>query len=169
MDPQALSEVLRTGEGVYLWCRRGLVITSFVSAACMMLIGLFQMGLIRHLSEPPFRFFNADKVDAAPEAYSRMFLPMPDAFLGLVSYAITVALVSLGGADRFESRPWLWAPLVMGLKVAVDAVQAGKLTWEQWDLHRQFCFWCLIAAAASFVAVPLAVPETWAALKRLFS
>ncbi|MBW3597082.1 MAG: vitamin K epoxide reductase family protein [Planctomycetes bacterium] len=169
MDPQALSEVLRTGEGLYLWCRRGMVITSFVAAGCMMFIGLYQMGLIRHLPEPPFRLFNADKVDAAPEAYNRMWLPMPDAFLGLVSYAVTVALVSLGGADRFQRWPWLLVPLLMGLKVVADAVQAGKLSWEQWDLHRAFCFWCLVAALATFVAVPLAAPETWAAIKRAFS
>lgn len=160
MDPQALSEILRTGEGLYLWCRRGIVVTSIVAAICMMLVGIYQMGLIRHLPEPPFRLFNADKVDAAPEAYNRMYLPMPDAFLGLVSYAITAALATLGSADRFERWPWWgWVPLVMALKVFVDAVQAGKLSWEQWDLHRAFCFWCMVAAAATFLAVPLAVPE----------
>lgn len=170
MDPESLSEVLRTGEGLYLWCRRGIVVVSFVAAACMMFIGLYQMGLIRHLPEPPFRLLNADKVDAAPEAYSRLYLPMPDAFLGLVSYAITAALAALGSADRFQRWPWWgWVPLVLGLKVLADAFQAGKLSWEQWDLHRQFCFWCLVAAAATFLAVPLAVPESWAALKRLFS
>jgi len=131
MSPEELSEVLRTGEGLYLWCRRALVVTSFVSVVCMMLVGIYQMGLIRHLPEPPLPYLNADKVDAAPEAYHRMRLPMPDAFLGLVSYALTVALVSLGGADRWERWPWLWVPLAMGLKVVIDAVQAGRLTWEQ--------------------------------------
>ncbi len=166
MDPQALSEALRTGDGMFLWCRRGIVATSFVAAICMMVVGIYQMGLIRHLPEPPFRFFNADKVDATPEAYSRMFLPMPDAFLGLLSYAITAALASLGAADRFER--WWWLPLLLGVKVLADAYQAGKLSWEQWALHRQFCFWCLVAAAVTFVAVPLALPESWAALRRLF-
>jgi uncharacterized membrane protein len=166
MEPQALSEVLRTGDGLYLWCRRGIIATSFVAAVCMMIVGIYQMGLIRHLPEPPFRLFNADKVDAAPQAYSRMSLPMPDAFLGLVSYALTAALASLGGADRFER--WWWLPLLLGAKVLADAYQASKLSWEQWTLHRQFCFWCLVAAAATFVAVPLALPESWTALRRLF-
>jgi uncharacterized membrane protein len=166
MDPQALCETLRTGDGLYLWCRRGLVGTSFMSELCMMLVGLYQMGIIRHLPEPPFGFFDADKVDASAEAYNRMDLPMPDAFLGLISYAITAALASAGGADRFERMPWL--PLLLNAKVLADAFQAGKLSWEQWTSHRRFCFWCLVATAFTFSAVPLAMPESWAALKRLF-
>lgn len=166
MNPEQLSEVLRLGSGLYLWCRRGIVLTSFLAALCMMIVATYQMGIVRHLIEPPLRFFNANKVDASAEAYGRMSLPMPDAFIGLVSYAITAALASLGGADRFER--WWWLPLLLALKLWVDAFQAGKLSWEQWSLHRQFCFWCLLAAVASLIAVPLSIPESWAALKRLF-
>jgi hypothetical protein len=131
----------------------------------MAVVGAYQMGLIRHLPEPPLRLFDADEVDAAPQAYSRMSLPMPDAFLGLVSYAVTAGLASAGGADRAGRRGWL--PALMGAKVLADAYQAGKLSWEQWALHRRFCFWCLLAAGATFAAVPLALPESWAALKHL--
>lgn len=85
MDPQQLSEILRTGDGLYLWCRRGVVITSFIAALCKQLIGLFQMGLIRHLPEPPLPLLDADKVVSAARAYSPLWLRMSDAFLGLVS------------------------------------------------------------------------------------
>ena len=87
---------------------------------------------------------DADRVDAAPEAYSRMWLPMPDAMLGLLSYAITAVLGSLGGAARYD-RLW-WLVLLLFVKVLADAYQAGKLSWEQWSLHQAFCFWCLAAA-----------------------
>lgn len=167
LEPAELSEALRTETGLYLWCRRGLVITSFVSILCMQIVALYQMGLVKHLIEPPWRYFNADKVDAAAEAYHRMGLPMPDAMLGIVSYAVTVALVSVGGPDRFER--WWWLPLLMGAKVLIDALQAGRLSWEQWAQHNAFCFWCLIAAASTFVAVPLAAPESWAAIKGLLN
>lgn len=163
MEPEALSEALRTETGVYMWCRRGLVITSFISILCMQVVALFQMGIVKRLPEPPWRWFDSAKVDAAAEAYNRMWLPMPDAMLGIVSYAVTVALVSLGGPDRFER--WWWLPVIMGVKVLIDAVQAGQLSWEQWSVHSAFCFWCLIAAGATFAAVPLAVPEVWAALR----
>lgn len=55
----------------------------------------------------------------------------------------------------------------MAAKILVDAVQAGRLTWEQWSVHGAFCFWCLLAAFATFVAVPLAVPEATAAVRSL--
>ena len=132
-----------------------------------MFVGIYQMGIIKHLPEPPLPRMDADRVDAAPAAYSRMWLPMPDAMLGLMSYAVTAALASLGGAGRFE-RLW-WIPLAMAVKVGVDAVQAGQLSWEQWAVHRAFCFWCLVAAITTFIAVPLAIPETVATIKRLTS
>lgn len=165
MDPQQLSEILRSGEGGYLWYRRGLVLTSFIAALNMMFIGLYQMGILRHLPEPPLPNMNADKVDAAPQAYSPMGLPMPDAFLGLLSYAVTAMLAVIGPVDRVERYAWI--PLLLGLKVLVDATQAGRLTYDQWAHHRAFCFWCLVAATATFAAVPLAAPETIAAVKRI--
>lgn len=141
------------------------MVTPFIAALCMQLIGLFQMGLIKHLPEPPLPHLDADKVDSAAQAYSPFWLPMPDAFLGLVSYAVTAALAVVGPADRVQR--YAWVPLLLGLKVLVDAVQAGRLTYDQWAKHQAFCFWCLVAAFATFVAIPLAAPEAYAAAKRL--
>jgi uncharacterized membrane protein len=165
-DPSALSEALRTEGGWILWCRRGIVITSFVAALCMMFIGLYQMGIIGRLPEPPLPRMNAEKVDAAPQAYSPMGIPMPDAFLGLFSYAVTAMLAVIAGPKRWETLWWL--PLLLAVKVLIDAFQAGRLSYAQWADHRAFCFWCLVAATATFAAVPLAIPEAYLALKRLF-
>jgi len=52
---------------------------------------------------------------------------------------------------------------------AFDAVQAGKLSVNQWTEHRAFCFWCLLAAGSTFAAVPLVVPEARAALRQLLA
>jgi hypothetical protein len=41
VDGQALSKALRTDGGLYLFCRRGIVLTSFVGGASMMVIGLY--------------------------------------------------------------------------------------------------------------------------------
>jgi uncharacterized membrane protein len=90
---------------------------------------------------------------------------MPKALLGLGSYAATAILAAMEAADRVQRQPWI--PVALGAKVLVDAVQAGKVTWEQWARQRAFCFWCLLAAGATWATLPLALPEASVAVRRL--
>ena len=163
MDAAELSEQLRLGTGEYLEKRRMIVALQIVAGASMSLITLYQIGMIRHLPEPPLPLLNADAVDAAPEAYA--ILSTPDAALGLVSYGATAVLAAMAGPDRATTRPWV--PLVMIAKILIDALVAAKLTVDQATKHRAFCFWCLISALASFVSLPLALPEARAALRSI--
>ena len=76
-------------------------------------------------------------------------------------------LAAMGGEDRAGTRPWI--PLALATKVSLDALFGAKLTVKQWTRHRAFCSWCLLAASASVVPVPLVVPEARAALRRIDS
>lgn len=163
MKPEALSRQLRQGSGPFLTRRRGIVGLSLVSINAMGLIALYQIGIIQHLPEPPIAGLDADKVDASAEAYA--YFSTPDAFIGLGSYAVTMGLAAMGGKDRATQQPWI--PVALAVKVIFDAAQAGKLTVDQWTKHRAFCFWCLLAASATFATVPLAMPEARVALDRL--
>ena len=154
-----LSDELRKGVSRDLARRRRIVALSLVASGSMAVITLYQVGLIKHLPEPPLPFMNADKVDASAEAYEK--LSTPDAVLGLGSYAATMALAAMGGADRVRTMPWV--PIALAGKVAVDVATAAKLSIDQWTKHRAFCFWCLLAAAATFATAPLVVPEAIAA------
>ncbi len=165
MKPEKLSRELRKGSGLFLARRRGIVGLSLISVNAMGLIALYQMGIIEHLPEPPLAGLDADKVDASAEAYA--YFSTPDAVIGLGSYALTMGLAAMGGQDRETDQPWI--PLALAAKVLVDAAQAGKLTVDQWTKHRAFCFWCLLAAGATFATVPLAMPEARAALDRLMT
>ena len=60
----------------------------------------------------------------------------------------------MGGRDRAR-----WMSLALAAKVGFDAANAVRLTVVQWKDFRAWCFWCLIAASATFAMVPLAVPE----------
>ncbi len=163
MTPEQLSRELRLGSGPFLARWRGIAGLSLLSIASMGIISLYQTGIIKHLPEPPG--FNADKVDAAAEAYQ--YLMTPDAVLGLGSYAMTLALAAMGGQERTREQPWI--PLLLAAKVLVDAANAGKLTLDQWTKHRAFCFYCLTAAAATFGTVPLAFGEARAAWRHITS
>ncbi len=162
-EAAALSRELRTGSGGALRRRRAIVALSAVSLASMTVISLYQTGVIPHLPEPPLPGLDADKVDGSPEAYA--ILSTPDAALGAVSYAATLALAAMDGADRAQDAPWI--PLALAAKVGGDAVAAAKLTLDQWRKQKTFCSWCLAAAAATFACVPLAVPEARAAWRTL--
>ncbi len=157
---RALSHELRTSQDAHLRRRRRVVALSLVAAGAMGVITLFQMGITKHVPEPPLPKLDADKVDASAEAYAK--LATPDAVLGLGSYAATMTLAAMGGADRVRTQPWL--PLALAAKVGFDVLQAGKLTVDQWTKHRAFCSWCLLAAAATFAMAPLVVPEAREAL-----
>src|SRR5919197_1929840 len=143
MDPTDLSQVLRETTDATMRRRRGVIVLSLAAAGSMGLIALYQAGVIRHIPEPPLPGLDADKVDASPEAFER--LQVGDAFLGFVSYGLTMTLAAMGPPDRAERRPLI--PLALAGKAAFDAAMAAKLTIDQWTKHKAFCFWCLVAAA----------------------
>lgn len=165
MKPETLSRELRLGSSRFLRLRRKTLGLSLAAVGAMAPIALYQMGVIKHLPEPPLPGLNADKVDAAGEAYA--MLATPDAVLGIASYAVTAWLAALGGEDRAQTRPWV--PLALATKVALDAAVGAKLTADQWTKHRAFCTWCLIGACASWATVPFVIPEARAALRRTTS
>lgn len=162
-SPSRLSAELRTGRSGDLARRRTVAGLGLVSMGAMAVISLYQMGIIDHLPEPSLTLLDADEVDASAEAYAK--LRMPDAVLGMNSYAVTLALAAMGGADRARERPWI--PLALAAKAAVDALQAARLSRAQWTEHRAFCSYCLVAAGATFATLPLVLPEARKALRAI--
>ncbi|HSH38367.1 MAG TPA: vitamin K epoxide reductase family protein [Chthoniobacterales bacterium] len=163
MKPAELSRELRHGTGDFLEERRGIVISSLTAIGCMGLIGLYQIGVIKHVPEPKLPGLDADKVDASDEAYGHF--QVGDAFIGLGSYATTMGLAAMGPKDRAKTQPWI--PLALAVKATADAAQAAKLTYDQFAKHKAACSWCLIAAAATFVTAALVIPEARAAAEQL--
>jgi uncharacterized membrane protein len=160
MDPEDLSRAVRQTIDPTMSRRRGVIALSLAAAGSMGLIALYQSGLIRHIPEPPLPALDADKVDASAEAFERF--EVGDAFLGFVSYGVTMTLAAMGPPDRAMRQPWI--PLTLAGKVAFDVATAAKLTVDQWTKHKAFCFWCLVAATATFATAPLVVGEARRAL-----
>jgi hypothetical protein len=163
LKEQALSREWRLGSGAFLPQRRAIIGLSMVSALSMGLITLYQVGIIKHLPEPPLPGLDADRVDASAEAYSRF--STPDGVLGLGNYVATMGLAAMGGQDRAKERPWI--PLALAAKVAFDTSQAIRLFFDQKNKFHAFCSWCLLAASATLATIPLVIPETLAALRQL--
>jgi uncharacterized membrane protein len=145
--------------------RRAATGLSLLATLALGVVEAYQAGLLRAVPEPRLWFLDADKVDASGEAYHS--LGTPDAGLGIVSYGVTIALVTAGAQDRAETKPWL--PLLAAAKVVTDALNGGYLFVEQVSKHRAVCSWCTVAAAASAATVPLVLPEArraWTWLRR---
>ncbi len=53
MTPEQLSRELRLGSGRFLQQRRKVLGLSLIAVGAMMPISLYQMGVIKHLPEPP--------------------------------------------------------------------------------------------------------------------
>jgi uncharacterized membrane protein len=152
---ERVSSDLRTGDGDMLRRRRRVATMALGAAGSMGVVTAYQMGLLRHLPEPPIPLLDADRVDASGEAYQ--YLKTPDAALGLASYAVTLVLAGMGPSRRAIERPWV--PLALAAKVALDTVSGLYLTVEQGSKHRRFCSWCLAAAGLSAAMVPQVLPE----------
>lgn len=160
---ERVSDDLRFGRSKTLTARRRQAALMLTASASLGVVSLYQLGLVRHLPEPPLPVFDADAVDASGEAY---WLGLTsDAALGMASAAASLALIGMGADDRAKEKPLI--PLLAVAKLASDAVGGVYLTAEQLSQHRKLCSWCLLASAAQVAAVPLALPEARAALRRL--
>ncbi|HZH26742.1 MAG TPA: vitamin K epoxide reductase family protein [Azospirillaceae bacterium] len=162
-SPRELSHQLRLESDGDLHRRRWIVGLSFLGSTMAQIVGLYQMGVIRRLPDPPFGPFDSSRVDASDYAYKRM--QTPDALLVLGTYAVTAILAGAGGRNRAETHPYL--PIAMAAKTASDAVVAVKLGREEWAENKALCAYCQVASAATMASAVLAVPEAVRAVRHL--
>lgn len=161
-EAQALSQQLRQNSSTFMRLRRWIFGLSTLSALSMEFISLYQMGIIPHLPDPPLPHIDSDAIDASPDAYEK--LEMPDAVLGMVNYGVTMMLTAMGAPDRAQTQPWI--PLAMAAKTSFDTYQAGKLYFTQKG-KKVYCIYCIFAASATALTVPLAIPEAYKAVGNL--
>ena len=160
---ESVSDALRRLASPDLTRRRRTAGLGLVSIGALTVVTAYQVGLLKHVPEPPGGYLDADRVDASGEAYQ--LLGTPDGALGIASYAATVALAAMGAADRATTQPWI--PLLATAKAGLDLVSGGYLFAEQVTKHKKLCSWCTVAAAASVVAFPQTLPEARRALATL--
>src|SRR3546814_20661519 len=90
--------------------------------ASMGIVSLLQMGIVKHLPDPPTRrpHFHSDKVNSSNEAYG---YGMPDGPLTLAAHAANIVLAAAGPPERSQDRPWipLLARMIPGTQAAVAA------------------------------------------------
>lgn len=118
------------------------------------IISLYQLGVIRHLPDPPGRLFDSDRVNASHKAYAH---GLPDGPLGLLQYAVTLGTLAFGGTRRTgRSRAANW--LLAGL-VGAGAFSALEYLRDMIFKEKRVCPYCVTGAALNLSMVPLAWKE----------
>ena len=165
MKPKArqLALELRNGTDAFLEHRRTAAALALVSMTSLAVVALYQLGVIKELPEPELPGLDAEKVNGSAEAYQ--LLNIPDAVLGLGSYAATLGLTAMGGSDRARTQPWI--PLALAAKAGLDTLQAATLTRKSWVKFRAFSLYSLVTVLATFLTLPLVVPEALAAGRKV--
>jgi uncharacterized membrane protein len=144
------------------WRRRlPVVVLSLAGLAVATVLTLFQAGVLHTVWDP---FFGDGSRRVLTSSVSQA-LPVPDAALGVVAYLAEAVLESIGGRDRWRSRPWL--PVAAGVVAAGLGVAAVGLIAAQVVLVGAFCTLCLTFAAISLLFAALVAPEVAAAVGTL--
>ena len=121
-----------------------------------------QMGVVKHLPDLPLESFDSDGVVGSRAAYA---LGLPDAPLGALSYALTLALAGIADTATHRRSPW-WGVL-LGAVVAGGALGAIGYGLDMAFVEKKACAYCIPALLLSLGIVPFAVPEVAGAIRRL--
>jgi len=165
MKPQQLREELQDGDTGDLRRRRGIVVCSLIGMASMAAVTLYQMGLIRHLPDPPLSRFDSDRVNASDTAYQ---YGVPDGTLTLAGHATNAVMAAFGGGHRTTEQPW--APIVASGKAVIEAVIAAKYLFYQMPVvEKKWCGYCIVDALMHIGTFALTLPEAASALHVLMN
>ena len=109
----------------------------------LVVVAGYQSGMLDKLPDPPGAVFASERITSSKMAHPA---GIPDSYLGLASYAGTLALLLLS-----RRRPW--ARQVLGFKLASDAGAAGFNAARQVVRFGKLCSWCTGTALATAVMV----------------
>lgn len=167
-SPGYTPEELRTGlqedTSADMRRRRAIIGASMIGSIAMGVVSLLQMGVVKHLPDPPTRkpHFDTDKVNSSDEAYG---YGMPDGPLTLALHSLNLALAAAGPPDRAELRPFL--PIAASLLSGAQAAVAAKyLFYTMPRVDKAWCPYCVVDAATHFATFALTLPEALRSLKK---
>lgn len=138
MSGEIVSRGSREGEN-----RELLIAANAAALATLVPVALHQLGVVRHLPDPPASVFDSDGIADSAVAHP---LGIPDALLGIASYGMTLLLVR-GAATCGAARK------LLGVKLLMDGGVATFNATRQVVRFGKLCSWCMGTVAATAVMV----------------
>jgi uncharacterized membrane protein len=154
MDTKNLINDLRNGRTKDLRNRRLLSVLSLIGISALSPVVLLQMGIIRHLPDPPLEGFNSDKVNLSETAYGK---GTPDGTVAITFLAANLIFAGIGGKTRAEKEPWV--PIATSVKGLMGAGMAGMLFYKMGWKIKAWCGYCITAAIVNAGIFLLSLPE----------
>jgi uncharacterized membrane protein len=150
--------------GASRWSRRvPVILLSLAGLTVAVILTLFQTDVLDSVWEP---FFGDGSRQVLTSSLSKA-LPVPDASLGAVAYAVEAILESIGGPRRARDTPWV--VLAAGLVAAGLGLAALGLIAVQALVVGSFCTLCLTSAAISLLVAVLVASEVRVAVREVRS
>lgn len=140
------------------WWLIGVAVFGFLVSGYL---SLYQWGIFAWVWEP---FFGSGSDVVLHSALSRM-LPIPDAALGALAYALDAITGAIGGTARWRTMPWM--VVLFGLAVGPLGLVSVLLVMAQPLVLNAWCTLCLISAVISIVMIGPAMDEVLASLQFL--
>ena len=140
------------------WRKRTyLLVLAIIGFLVALYLGLYQLHVFPTVWEP---FFGNGTNEVVKSSFSRS-LPIPDGLIGAFGYLCDVVLVSIGGKNRWKTKPW--EVILYALLVAVMGLVSILLIVAQAFLLHAWCTLCLVSAAVSLSMVIPGMREMQAA------
>lgn len=140
------------------WAKRGrLMVLAFAGFVVACYLALYQVGVFSEVWDPFFP-------EGSPKVLHLLDL-VPDAAAGALAYLTEIALLSVGGRERWRAAPWI--PLALGAVIISGALVSVALVLIQPLVAGAWCTLCLTSAAISFAIFGLGLDEPRAALRHL--
>ena len=141
--------------------RLPIVALALVGLAIAGYLAAFQLGLVATVWEP---FFGDGSRRILTSGISRV-LPIPDAALGAIGYALDAGTGVIGGRERWRTMPWI--VILFGIAVGPLGAVSILLVILQPAVFDTFCTLCLASAVISVLMIGPAVDEVLASMQHV--
>lgn len=120
--------------------------------------------MIKRLPELPFKAFDSNKVNAAPEAYR---MGAPDATISAWVYASNMVLATAGGTEASGRKPAF--DLLLGSAIAGNVAGAVYYLYDMIFKQKKVCPYCIGGAAINIASAIIVAPLVLKAIKKSFT
>ncbi len=163
MRTAAIRQELLNSTDEDLQRRRKILILSSIGIIDFAFISLYQAGAIKRLPELPFKAFDSNRVNAAPDAYQ---MGAPDSTISAWLYATNLVLATVGGTEESGRKPV--HDVLLGTTIGANAAGAVYYLHNMIFHQNKICPYCITGAAINIASAIIIAPNVIKIVKRLF-